>query len=69
MDIQEKLLEKIGVIGADRLQVLWGLSYPHGTQYDKLFYPERYKTKEDVFTQKATREGFSKQAIRLFLKM
>ena len=52
---------------AERLLWIWNNSYPSGTAYDKLM--GRGSTKEQVFTVKAKREGFSEQDIDAFLTL
>ena len=54
---------------ADRLQRIWDSSYPCGTEYDLIFWPGRYKTKEKVFRLKARREGFKDNEISSFLEL
>lgn len=73
MDEQEANDEFIGLVGgvrkADRLQQIWNSSYPHGTEYDKVFHRESYKSKEEVFRERALREGYTKRQIEAFLNL
>jgi len=52
MTEQEKTDAFVCLVGgyrrADRLMWIWNNSYPSGTEYDRLFYPKRFKTREDV---------------------
>ena len=54
-----------GVAKAEGLLHLWNTSYPVGTRYDFLY--GRGKTKEDVFYNKAIREGFTDEEIDAFM--
>jgi len=56
-----------GVQRADRLMWIWNNSYSQGTEYDRLFYPRRHKTREEVFKLRAKKERFSEDEISAFL--
>jgi hypothetical protein len=62
---QEKFIKIIGGIQkADRLQQIWGNSYPHSTS--NIFKPT---TKEMDFSNQAKNEGFSERQIKAFLNL
>lgn len=58
-----------GIRRADRLMWIWNNSYPHGTEYDRLFYPRRHKTRKQDFKSRAKKEGFSGDEISAFLAL
>jgi len=58
-----------GTTKADRLQNIWRNSYPHGTEYDRVFKTGFYMSKQEAFTRAALREGFTKKQIHMFLSM
>ena len=56
-----------GVKRADRLQQIWNMSYPHGTELDKLW--GRYVSREDDFRRRAKAEGYTDKQIDAFLNL
>lgn len=73
MDETERQAAFVRLVGrharAERLQRIWNNSYPSGTAYDRIFWPECYKSKEEVFRIKARREGFKDNEISSFLEL
>lgn len=73
MDVTNRQAAFVRLVGgqerADRLQWIWNNSYPSGTEYDRIFWPGRYRTKEQVFRLKARREGFKDNEISSFLEL
>ena len=60
---QDKFVKLVGgTRAADRLQQLWGQSYPGGGFMNTI-------SKEDVFMASAIREGFTNKAIKAFMKL
>ena len=73
MDETERQAAFVRLVGgqerAGMLQRIWNNSYPSGTDYDRIFWPKRYRTKEQVFRLKARREGFKDNEISSFLEL
>ena len=62
---QDKFVRLIGGMKkADRMQYLWGNSYPHSTS--NIFKPI---TKEEDFRRQAKQEGFTDKQVDAFLKL
>jgi len=58
-----------GINRAERLVWLWNNSYPSGTAYDRMFRANSYQSKENIFKNKAKREGFADEQIKAFLSL
>lgn len=62
-------VETVGFENAERLMMLYGRSFPTGTEYDKLFRNGQYRTKDQNFARLAMSEGFTRRDVNLFLEM
>jgi hypothetical protein len=65
----DAFVDEVGFANAERLMQLYSMSYPVGTEYDKLMRTGFYKTKEQVFTNRARSQGFTQRQIALFLEL
>jgi hypothetical protein len=62
-------VEVVGFENAERLMMLYGRSFPTGTEYDKLFRNGQYHTKDQNFARLAMSEGFTRRDVNLFLRI
>lgn len=67
---QDAFVDFVGGTGnADRLCVIWCNSYACETEYDKLVKSPYYKTREQVFRNKAISRGFKNAEVDAFLML
>ncbi len=65
IESQDRFVKLVGgTHRADELMRIWNDSYPHGTEYDRLF--GRGLTKEQAFERSAIAHGFTKRQINSF---
>jgi hypothetical protein len=65
----DAFVNEVGIDAADRLLQIYLMSHPVGTEYDKLMKTGFYKTKEQVFTNRARSQGFTQRQVSAFLEL
>ena len=62
-------VDKVGFPAAERMMQIYTMSHPVGTEYDKLMKTGCYRTKEQMFANRARSERFIPEQIEAFLEL